>query len=389
MAKLISLCSGLLLLATAFSTGLARARTADDGSQSRSKDKPFTAQSITRGTRSTKKSLAQAPSKAPPAPGQASHASNLARPDCRTLVLLNYKLRQRGDYQSAEKVLQEAMKQATLDADKILVHNALGGLYMQTQNDTESEANFRKALALLEKTAKPDSLDMATILDNLSVVCSSSKKFGEAESLNSRAITIYKKNKDAPNATLDLITVLGNRGFILSRQGKHKEALESYEEAVAICQSGSEVPPSLYATMIDNLGSAYFNQGEFEKAEHARIDALALFESSQGQNHPETIKARRNLAAVYIKEARWQEAADLLTKAVEVLKASGSVNKNILNSCISDLEYCQVRIAAKKMFQEKSDAAEHAKRASESKSAPEDKPEEGGKKPAEKETAEH
>ena len=93
-----------------------------------------------------------------------------------------------GDYQSAEKVLQTAAKVASTDADRILVHNALGGLYMHTQNDLESEVNFRKALALLEKTAKPDSLDMATILDNLSVVCSSAKKFAEAESLNGRAI---------------------------------------------------------------------------------------------------------------------------------------------------------------------------------------------------------
>lgn len=311
--------------------------------------------------------LAQSASKGAPSEptSKASQAATEEKQDCRTLVLLNYKLRQMGDYQSAEKVLQTAAKLASTDADRILVHNALGGLYMHTQNDLESEANFRKALALLEKTAKPDSLDMATILDNLSVVCSAAKKFSEAESLNGRAIEIYRKNQNAPNATLDLITVLGNRGYILSRQGKHKESLASYEEAVAICQSGEQVPPSLYATMIDNLGNAYYMQGEFEKAEQARVDALALFESSAGQNHPETIKARRNLAAVYIKEDRLEEASDLLKKSIEALEKSGTVNKNLLNSCISDFEFCQIHLAAKKQkMEKKSDkSTSHAKEA--------------------------
>ena len=147
--------------------------------------------------------------------------------------------------------------------------------------------------------------------------------------------------------------MLGNRGFILSRQGRHKESLASYEEAVAICQSGEQVPPSLYATMMDNLGSAYYMQGEFEKAEHARVDALALFESSAGQNHPETIKARRNLAAVYIKEGRLEDASDLLKKSIEALEKSGTVNKNLLNSCISDFQYCQIHLAAKKIKMQK------------------------------------
>lgn len=365
MHKSICLCASLSLLCTYSASSLAQAATTKHGLQSASSPNKFAAQSNVLQKYKTKTLLAQSPSKAPQAPAEKA-------PDCRTLVLLNYKLRQRGDYQSAEKVLQAAMKSANTDADKILVHNAFGGLYMQTQNDIESEANFRKALALLEKTAKPDSLDMAAILDNLSVVCSSAKKLGEAEALNGRAIAIYRKNKDAPNATMDLITVLGNRGYILSRQGKHKESLETYEEAVAICRSGEQVPPSLYATMMDNLGSAYFHQGEFEKAEHARVDALALFESSQGQNHPETVKARHNLASVYIKEGRLEEAADLLKKSIETLKSSGTVYKNLLNSCLSDYEYCQIKLAAKKIMQDQ--RTKQAEQAANSTEKPESKP---------------
>jgi tetratricopeptide (TPR) repeat protein len=355
MQKSIGPCLIISLMVLFIAKPLAHAETTGRDYSKRSSVHFSKAQTINISEFCNQKLLAQAASKAAPSnsTSKAPQSATEEKQDCRTLVLLNYKLRQMGDYQSAEKVLQTAAKVASTDADRILVHNALGGLYMHTQNDLESEVNFRKALALLEKTAKPDSLDMATILDNLSVVCSSAKKFAEAESLNGRAIEIYRKNKNAPNATLDLITVLGNRGFILSRQGRHKESLASYEEAVAICQSGEQVPPSLYATMMDNLGSAYYMQGEFEKAEHARVDALALFESSAGQNHPETIKARRNLAAVYIKEGRLEDASDLLKKSIEALEKSGTVNKNLLNSCISDFQYCQIHLAAKKIKMQK------------------------------------
>ena len=380
MQKTICQDSKIILLSLYLASLLAQQEAASNSLQSQSSLTRKTAQSVSSSQNTRNKQLAQAAS-THSGDSKAAPGGTAERPDCRTLVLLNYRLRQRGDYQSAERVLQEAEKIAATDQEKILVHNALGGLYMQTQNDLQSEANFRKALALLQKTAKADSLDMATILDNLSVVCSSAKKFSEAESLNSMAIEIYRKNKNAPNATLDLITVLGNRGYILSRQGKHKEALASYQEAVSNCQSGERVPPSLYATMMDNLGSAYFLLGEYDQAEHARVDALALFESSQGQEHPETIKARRNLAAVYIKEGRMDEAADLLKKSIEVLKKSGSVNKNLLNSCMSDFEYCQMQLAAKKSLQDQRSKAADRTNPTDAKSAT------TGKAPSGKEAA--
>lgn len=269
-------------------------------------------------------------------------------PRCTALVIENYRLRQQGNYQEALKSLQEAAKLAQTDPEKILVFNAFGGLYMQTQNDSEAESYFRKALALLEKTEKADSLKMATILDNLSVVCSGGKKYAEAESLNTRAIEIYRKNKTAPNAVIDLITVLGNRGYILSCQKKDTESKKAYEEAVSLCRSENNIPPTLYATMLDNLGSAYFLEGDFKGSEQARVDALALFESSQGQYHPETIKARRNLAAVYLKEGRTQEAYELLKSCVDALKKLGSVNRNLLTGCLSDYVYVQKLLADEK-----------------------------------------
>ncbi len=267
--------------------------------------------------------------------------------DCKSLVRSNYVLRHQGDYQGAEKVLRKALAIAREDADKILVYNALGGLYMHTDDSVQAEKYLRLAVALGEKVMKPDSLDIASLLDNLSVVCSSGKKFEEAESLNTRAIEIYKKNSGSPNADVDLITVLGNRGFILSKQRKFAESQKSFEEAVLICKGSSFVPPSLYATMMDNLGSAYYSEGNLEKSESCRVDALALFESSLGLAHPETIKAKQNLAGIYIRQGRLEDAANLLKSAINGLKGTGSVNNNLLTACMFDYQVVQDLIAKK------------------------------------------
>lgn len=264
--------------------------------------------------------------------------------ECRSLVNQNYAFRSQGDYRAAEQVLLKAEKIAHTDREKILVFNGFGGLYMHTDERVKAQTYFRQALSIGEKLLPADSLDLAALLDNLSVVCSSGKSFAEAESYNLRAINIYRKHTESPNANVDLVTVLGNRGYILSQQRKWPEAAKSYEEAVDICRAGSHIPVELYATTLDNLGSAYFGQGLLEKAELVRIDALSLFETSQGQNHPETIKAKQNLAVVYVREGKLDEAEKLLSSALQGLKGRTEL-LGLQGSCARDYDIVKTMIS--------------------------------------------
>lgn len=253
------------------------------------------------------------------------------------LVLRNYAFRKQGDYQSAENSLQEAIKVAKSDADKIKVFNAFGGLYMQAGKDKESESYLRQAVALAEKLLPADSTELASYLDNLSVSCGNNKKFADADAFNKRASAIYKAHLNEPNATLDLVKVLDNRGGILLAQKKLSEAEKIYVEAIDLAKNYSQTPPELLACMEDNLGGVYALEGELTKSEESRVNALSLLESSLGFTHPDTIKTQKNLAYVYARQGKYKEAADLLKSAIEKLKKSGNVNSRLLQSCMSDL----------------------------------------------------
>lgn len=269
--------------------------------------------------------------------------------DCRVLVKQNYALRQQGNYTEAERVLKRAEQLATSDTDRVWVFNALGGLYMHTDNSVKAEEYLRSALGLGEKLFPPDALDLASLLDNLSVVCTSDAKMKDAEAFNSKAIDIYRKHPESPNAEFDLVTVLGNRGYILSKQKRWPEAEKAYEESIAICKNSKRaLPPDLYATMLDNLGSVYSGSGQLEKAEQVRVDALSLFESSQGSNHPETIKAKQNLAFVYTLEGKLQDAAALLKSAIAGLNGIDSL-RGLQARCMEDYVRVQKLISEKEV----------------------------------------
>ncbi len=264
------------------------------------------------------------------------------------LVLKNYVLRRNGDYQGAEKTLEEALKIAKTDSDKIKVFNALGGLYMQSGKSIESERYLREAVNLAEKTLNSDSLQLASYLDNLSVSCGENRKFSEAEGFNSRATQIYMKYKDDPRVVLDLIKVLDNRGGILCREEKYAEAENAYLEAIKLGKDFKQTPPELLACVEDNLGGVYAKQGQLAKAEESKVNALSLLESCLGFTHPDTIKAKKNLAYVYARQGKLKEASDLLKSAIEKLKGSGSINKLLLESCIEDLSNVQAMMIDEK-----------------------------------------
>lgn len=281
------------------------------------------------------------------APAQTGAASGTAKPSAESskaaeqfssasdqLVLKNYMLRRSGDYQGAENALAEAAKIARSDADKMKLYNAFGGLYMHAGKRAESERYLRDAVNLAEKVLAPDSLFLASIIDNLSTVLGESKKFDEAEKFNSRALEVYKKAPRTPTTIIDIIKTLDNRASIYAAAGKNNEAEKTYIEAIDLAKDFKESPPDLLACLEDNLGGVYAIQGDLRKAEEHKVNALSLYETSLGFNHPDTIKAKKNLAYVYAQEGRFDEANSLLQCAIEKLKNTGSINQPLLDSCI-------------------------------------------------------
>jgi tetratricopeptide (TPR) repeat protein len=100
------------------------------------------------------------------------------------------------------------------------------------QRYDESEAIYRRALAIFEQTFGPEHYEVASNLHNLAAVLCARGDLDQAEKLYRRALGIKEKllGEDSPDAAL----TLNNLGALLTRAGRPEEAAGLLQRAVTI-----------------------------------------------------------------------------------------------------------------------------------------------------------
>jgi tetratricopeptide (TPR) repeat protein len=102
------------------------------------------------------------------------------------------------------------------------------------QRYDESEAIYRRALAIFEQTFGPEHYEVTSNLHNLAAVLCARGDLDQAEKLYRRALAIKEKllGEDSPDAAL----TLNNLGALLTRAGRPEEATRLLQRAVTILQ---------------------------------------------------------------------------------------------------------------------------------------------------------
>ena len=72
---------------------------------------------------------------------------------------------------------------------------------------------------------------------------------------------------------------------------------------------GDEHPDTI--TSKANLASTYWNQGRWGEAETLQSEVVETSKRVLGDEHPSTITRKANLASTYLDQGRWSEATDL------------------------------------------------------------------------------
>jgi tetratricopeptide (TPR) repeat protein len=148
-------------------------------------------------------------------------------------------LHSKGDFASAEqpgrraweisrRLLGEDDPRTLFDA--VAYAAILDGL----QRYEESEAIYRCALAIFEKTFGPEHCEVASNLHNLAAVLCARGDFDQAERLYLRALTIKEMllGAESPDAAL----TRNNLGALLNLKGRPREAVALLQRAVAVLQ---------------------------------------------------------------------------------------------------------------------------------------------------------
>ena len=202
----------------------------------------------------------------------------------------------------------------------------------------EAEAEYKKALAILQKLADDNPAvtgfrdDLAASHSNLVAVLWSTGKLAEAEAECRTGLTIQQKLADDNPAVTDfrgrLADSHNNLGVLLSGTGKPAEAEAEHREALAIRQKLADDNPAVtglrsrVANSHLNLGGLLVKLGRLAEAEVESRKALAMVQKLAG-DHPESLEyahmlggALQNLAEVDLASKRFQEARERLREAI-------------------------------------------------------------------------
>jgi tetratricopeptide (TPR) repeat protein len=148
-------------------------------------------------------------------------------------------LHSKGDFSAAEtpgRKAWEISRQLLGDDDPRTLFDAVAyaAILDGLQRCNESEAIYRRALAIFEQTFGPEHYEVASNLHNLAAVLFARGDLDQAEELYRRALAIKEKllGGDSPDAAL----TLNNLGALLTRTGRPQEAAGLLQRAVTILQ---------------------------------------------------------------------------------------------------------------------------------------------------------
>ncbi len=166
------------------------------------------------------------------------------------------------------------------------------GSYLRERTKyTEAEQCLKRALAIHEQIAGPNSPQSAQYLNNLAYLCYKQGRFTEAEQLYRRALVI-KEQVHASNYH----SLYRWKGGALQLLFKH------------------EIPaikPLSLAISLNNLAVLYCSQGKYTEAEPLYQRALAIRVQVQFFYHPGTTRSLNNLAGLYESQEKYAEAKQL------------------------------------------------------------------------------
>jgi tetratricopeptide (TPR) repeat protein len=134
---------------------------------------------------------------------------------------------------------------------------AYAGILDGLQRYDESEAIYRRALAIFEKTFGSEHYEVAANLHNLAAVLCARGHLQEAEQLYRRSLAIKEKLLGSENP--DVALTCNNLGSLLNSEGRYNEALPLLESVVAILQKRCVSDHPHLALARTNLSSALIN----------------------------------------------------------------------------------------------------------------------------------
>jgi len=252
-------------------------------------------------------------------------------------------------YRAAIQPVREANKIRPNDP---LIVSWLGIVLFSAGDNTQAEAALRSAVAIAERSPKPNSSMLAMSWSNLANLLYNQRKYENAESLDKQAVELDERTPGQP--TPEMAIRRSNYGVLLETEGvlarqrnrpdeaeiDFRRAREQYDKALEIDQKTVGDKHQDYARVLNNLGQLERRERNDEEAERHFRRALEIDEAALGKQHPEVATVLNNLGALLSDHGRGREALQFYQRALEIDERLGPTYPNVvrdLNNLSSQL----------------------------------------------------
>ncbi len=217
--------------------------------------------------------------------------------------------RERGNYNSALSFFNKAKELSETLSDTVGVSKLeanIGAVFFYKGDYKNALSSYLKLINLAKQSN--DKALWANALSNAAMVYSFQDEFQKALELYFEA---YNLNDEIDNLYLKGNNLSG-MGTIFKRLEMHDEAIEHINKAIEIYEIAGH--KKQLSSAINNLGWVYFDLEDYSKAMEYYTKAYELKKEAGIVN---TGMVKNNIASVYLKEGKYNEALQLLKSALE------------------------------------------------------------------------
>jgi len=194
----------------------------------------------------------------------------------------------------------------------VLYHSA----WLEYRRTTPADALqvSEQACPILESQMGADSPALAWCLNDQSIFLSSLNRHDEAREKQQQAIDIWKTV--LPEGHPHLAVAIGNLGSQYYQVGDFEGALAEYRKALAICRAAYPADHLEVGSNLCNVAFAERGLKRFEDAERHFIEGTGIVEAALGPDDRILINDLMGLEGVYLLQGRYTEALAIQDRVV-------------------------------------------------------------------------
>jgi tetratricopeptide (TPR) repeat protein len=200
----------------------------------------------------------------------------------------------------------------------VLATASLAAVIMTMGRQPEAIDMLRHLIPIAERQFGSESVNLASLLTNLSSQLYTQGELAEARRHGDRALTLYDRTLPADDPAIAIACL--TQGRVLAELGQHEAGLAMLDRAERIFRA--KLPPDAveHAGVVGSRADILLFAGRVAEAARMRTEEVALQDRAQGSDHPDTIAARYRQGRDLLAAGEHARARDALERALAALE---------------------------------------------------------------------